>query len=70
MKTKIFSVFGQIESVVADAMATEGRAVRIQQSLIPPSVRWNDQGREAYCALVLTAEAEREFDKRVRDLRA
>jgi hypothetical protein len=69
-KTCIFSVFGQIESVVADAMAEEGLAHRIDRKHIPASVRWNKEGALAHCALVLTPEMELVFDERVRSLRA
>ena len=68
--TKIISVFGQIEGVVADAMAEEGLVTRIEQRLIPPTVLFNDSGTMAHCALVLTEAQERMFDQRVAALRA
>lgn len=68
-KTSICSIFGQIESVVADAMVKEGLCNKIDRDMIPESVRWNDRGEIAYCALVFTPEAERIFDRRVRELR-
>jgi len=66
----IFSIFGQIEGVVADAMAEEGLCPRIKRADIPASVRWNDRGELAHCALILTPEMERIFDQRVADLMA
>lgn len=68
-KTNICSIFGQIESIVADAMVKEGLCTKIEQEMIPLSVLWNDRGEKAYCALVFTPEAERIFDRRVRELR-
>lgn len=69
--TTIFSVFGQIEGVVADAMCAEQPSIhRIEFENIPPSVRYNDAGVSAHCALVMTPEQERDYDRRVADLRA
>lgn len=70
VKTKIASIFGQIESVVADMMVTEGKCHKIPTDLIPATVRWDDSGRLAHCALVFTPKTEREFDERVAALRA
>jgi hypothetical protein len=69
-RTKICSIFGQIESVVADAMAEEGMVHKIERDMIPPSVKWDETGRLAHCALVFDETSEREFDRRVRELRA
>lgn len=69
-KTTICSIFGQIEGVVADAMVAEGKVRRIEPDMIPATVRWDDNGRPAHCALVFTPTIEREFDERVRQLRA
>lgn len=68
-KTSIVSIFGQIEGVVADAMAAEGLCHQIPLDMIPPTVRYDDLGRPAHCALVFTPETEAEFDRRVRELR-
>lgn len=68
--TQIVSIFGQIEGVVADAMAAEGICHRIAREDIPPTARYDEHGRIAHCALVLTPDAERQFDRRVRELRA
>jgi hypothetical protein len=69
-KTNIVSIFGQIEGVIAHAMAAEGKVHLISPKHIPPTVLFNDTGERASCALVLTPETEREFDDRVRRLRA
>lgn len=70
MKANIYSIFGQIESVVADAMAEEGLVRKIDSEHIPVSERFNDKGEVAHCAIVITPDIERIFDKRVRNLRA
>lgn len=68
-KTEIYSIFGQIESVVADAMAEEGLVHRIERDMIPVSARFNEKGEVAHCAIVLSPELEIAFNKRVADLR-
>jgi hypothetical protein len=69
-QTNIISVFGQIEGVIADALVAERKATRIDFENIPISARYDEHGRAAHCALVLSTEAEREFDRRVRELKA
>lgn len=69
-RTKICSIFGQIEGVVANAMVAEGLVRRIEPDDIPVGVRYNEKGERAVCALVFSAETERAFDQRVRNLRA
>lgn len=69
-KTNVCSIFGQIEGVVANAMVEEGLVRRIEPDDIPPSVRYNDKGERAHCALVFSTETERAFDLRVAKLRA
>lgn len=69
-KTNICSIFGLIPGVIADAMVAEGKARRIEPDDIPAMVRFDENGTRAHCALVFSPEAEREFDRRVRDLSA
>lgn len=69
-KTEIKTIYGQIEGVVAHAMATEGKVNLIGVQYLPPGHHINDAGEPAVCALVFTPEAEREFDERVKLLRA
>lgn len=66
----IFSIFGQIESVVADQMVAEGVAYRIAFDDIPPTARFNQHDQPAYCGLIMSPDVLRAFEKRVRDLRA
>lgn len=70
-QTKIFSIFGQIEKVVADAMIEEsgGRIKRIEPDMIPPTALYNEQDQRAYYAIVLSNEEALTFDLRVRQLR-
>lgn len=69
--TKIASIFGQIEGVVADAMAAEGKCHRIAPEMIPETARFADDGMTmAHCALVFTHKTEAEFNQRVASLRA
>lgn len=68
-RTRICSIFGQIETVVADTMVQEGLCHRIERNKIPLSARWDRYGRLASCALVFTSETERLFNSRVAALR-
>ncbi len=68
-KSHIASIFGQIEGVVAHAMAAEGKVKLISPEFIPPTALYNVAGDRAFCALVFTPTSEREFERRVRDLR-
>lgn len=69
-KNSICSIFGQIEGVVAHAMAAEGKVHLISPEHIPPTALYNERDERASCALVFTPETEREFNERVRNLRA
>lgn len=69
-KSEIKSIFGQINGVVAHAMAAEGKVTLFSPDMIPASALYDEHGERASCALVFTPEAEREFDRRVRALRA
>lgn len=69
--TVIFSVFGQIPAVIADAMCNEQPSIRrIEFEDIPSTVRYNHLSDRAHCALVMTPEQERDFIRRVANLRA
>lgn len=70
-QTKIFSIFGQIEKVVADAMIEEsgGRLKRIEPDMIPATALYNEQDQRAHYAIVLSNEEALTFDRRVRQLR-
>ena len=69
-KSEIYSIFGQIDGVVADAMATEGKVTKIEQEMIPPTALYDEKGRKAQFAIVLPTEYLGEYHKRVRDLYA
>ena len=70
MKTEIFSVFGQIEGVVADLMVEAGKAKKIEPDMIPPSALYDGKGRKAHCALIMNRQEAAEFDRRVAALYA
>ena len=69
-KTDIFSIFGQIDSVIAEAMVKEGKANKIEQKFIPPTALFDDNGKKAEFAIVLPSEYVPEFYRRVWELRA
>lgn len=70
-RPKVYSIFGQINSMVADAMIKEKWVVGvIKGDAIPLSVRYNEFGERAHCALIMTKGQSEEFDRRVRELRA
>lgn len=69
-RTEIYSVFGQIEGVVADAMAEEGLVHKIARDMMPATARFDDQGRVAHCAIILNSEMLAVYNRRVADLYA
>jgi hypothetical protein len=69
-KSSIVSIFGEINTVVARAMAAEGKVHLIEPDMIPPTALFNEADERASCAVVFTPKTEREFDERVRTLRA
>lgn len=69
--TQIYSIFGQIDGVVAEAMASEGKVRRIERDMIPPTARFDEAtGREALFAIVMSDEYLMEYNDRVNKLRA
>ena len=69
-QTQIYSIFGQIESVVAQAMIDEKVVTKIESGDIPPTARYDDEGRVAHFAIVIPSSLVPAFERRVRDLRA
>lgn len=68
-KTEIFSIFGQIEAVVADAMVNEGKLKKIEAMDIPQAVMVDSSGRAAFFAVVVPPQHQLEFEKRIMLLR-
>jgi hypothetical protein len=68
--TEVYSIYGQIESVIADTMVKEGKATKIEQDMIPPSQLFDEDGRKAKFAIVIPRTNLSEFERRVRNLRA
>jgi len=68
--TEIYSIFGQLDAVIAQAMAAEGKVRRIERDMIPPTARHDDNGREAYFAIVMSNEYLDEYNNRLLALRA
>lgn len=69
-KSEIFSIFGQIDAVIAEAMIAEGKATKIEQDMIPASVLYDETGRKAAFAMVIDVKMLGEYHRRVRDLAA
>lgn len=69
-RSEIYSIFGQIDGVIADALVTEGKANKIEQEMIPPTALYDEQGRKALFAIVLPTEHLGEYHRCVRDLYA
>jgi hypothetical protein len=69
-KTETFSVFGQIEAVIAEAMIEKYGLYRIPAADIPASVAVNDAGTRARFAVVMPTNLLPEFNRRVAELRA
>ena len=74
-QTQIYSIFGYIEQVVADAMILEGTCTKIPFNDIPISGRYQrdpltGEDRQAKFAIVIPSALVNVFEKRVLDLRA
>lgn len=69
-KSNIYSIFGQIETVVAQAMVDEKKLYRIEFDDIPATERFNADGVRASFAVVMPSEHEPEYNRRVRELYA
>lgn len=69
-ETRIFSIFGQIEGVVAQAMAKEGKGRIIPQREIPDTARFNEHGQMALFAYLCPGPHMDEFEDRIFDLRS
>lgn len=69
-----FSIFGQIEEVVAMAMIREDKGIMIPLNDIPMSARYqrfpDGKDREAKFAIRLPDKFVHEFEERILDLRA
>lgn len=72
--SQIFSIFGQIEAVVAEAMIGEGKGKRIDVGHFPdiamcPDIYINEVGEIARFAVLLPTQHVREFEDRIAKLR-
>jgi hypothetical protein len=73
--TEIFSIFGQIEEVVATVMLEEGKGRRIELQEFPdvamcPEVHVNEAGQRAKFAVQFSRHETLEFNRRVAELYA
>lgn len=68
--TEVWSIYGQIETMVARAMVEEGKFNQIPYLTIPPSQHYNEQGQKIQLAVVVPQEHIYEFIERVANLRA
>lgn len=69
-RTQIYSIFGQIDAVIAEAMASEGKVHRIEPDMIPPIALFDGEGRKAHFAIIMPDEYLGEYHDRVAALRA
>ena len=71
LKMEIYSIFGQMDAVIAQAMVDEGKATKIEQADIPAEALFDEAtGRKAFFAIRLWPEYLPEYEQRVRDLYA
>ena len=69
-ETTVWSIYGQIEEVVARQMEAEGKMRFIYASDIPDSALYNKDGQRARFAVVVQRKYLGEFESRIADLRA
>ncbi len=67
---EFYSIFGQIEEVVAEEMIKEGKAKKIPSEQIPDSARFNERGTHAKFAVFMPRQMVAEFETRIAQLRA
>jgi hypothetical protein len=68
-QTQFFSIFGQIEEVVALQLIEEGVATKIESWSIPQSAKYH-MGREAKFAIMIPSRIVPAFEERIAKLRA
>jgi hypothetical protein len=66
----IYSIFGQMDAIVARQMIDEGKGRYIEPRAIPSSVAINDLGQKAQFAIVLPRKHVAEYERRLADLRS
>lgn len=69
-KTHIWSIFGQIDAVIARAMVEEGKFKELPYNTIPISQRFGDKGEIVELAVVVPQAYVLEYEERVAKLRA
>lgn len=77
-KSKIISVFGQIEEVVARQMMSEGKGLKLlyptklmhDAEMLPENQRFNKLGQPVRIVVVVPGDLTREYDERIAELRA
>lgn len=69
-QTEIWSIYGQIDAVVARAMVEEGKFNQIPYTTIPPSQLYNERGDKVLLAVVAPHVHHAEYYQRVALLRA
>jgi hypothetical protein len=67
--TEIWSIYGQIEAVVAREMVKEKKFNQIPYMTIPPNQHYNEQGQKIQLAVVVPQKYIHEFIERVANLR-
>jgi hypothetical protein len=67
---EIFSIFGEIDAAIANAMIREGKLVRIEPRLIPLTQLVDRLGRHARFAVVVPRKFLQEFNSRIEELRS
>lgn len=70
-RNEVYSIFGQIEEVVAKEMATEHDLFIITDvESIPETARFNVDGQKAKFAIIIPRNLVGQFERRIADLRA
>jgi hypothetical protein len=69
-QSDVYSIFGQIDSIVAQQMVDEGKLNKIEAAMIPHSAKFDEAGRQAFFAVIVPRAFAAEFDRRIRELAA
>lgn len=70
LRTEIYSIYGQIEEVVANMMIQEGKITRIPREQVPASQSVSATGVPVKFAVIVSPRYNHEFNERIANLRA
>lgn len=76
-RSKIYSVFGEIEYITIHQMMAEGKGVKLlyptekipDMEMLPPTTRFNELGQAVRCVVIMDRDVNMEWERRIADAR-